>query len=47
MVILPYQPTDHDPLLAVFHKSVPHAFAPEEAADFAHFLRTSTDTYFV
>lgn len=47
MTIRPYQPTDHEPLLAVFHKSVPHAFAPEEATDFAHFLRTNTDPYFI
>ncbi len=47
MTIRPCQPTDYEPLLTVFHKSVPHAFAPEEAADFSDFLRTNTDPYFI
>ncbi len=47
MLIRPYQPTDREPLLTVFRKSVPHAFAPEETADYDDFLQTSTDPYFV
>lgn len=47
MQIRPYQPTDVEPLLTVFRKNVPTAFAPHEAAEYANFLRTCTDPYFV
>lgn len=47
MTIRPYRSTDRESLLNVFHKSVPYAFAPEEATEFDDFLRTTTDPYFV
>ncbi|GAB2560335.1 GNAT family N-acetyltransferase [Spirosoma areae] len=47
MTIRPYRPTDADDLLAVFRKNVPVAFAENEIADYAGFLQTNADPYFV
>jgi ribosomal protein S18 acetylase RimI-like enzyme len=47
MQIRAYQPTDFEPILTVFRKNVPAAFHPTEADEYAGFLRTTTDPYFV
>lgn len=47
MTIRPFSPTDTDALVRVFQKNVPKAFGESEVADFADFLRSNTDPYFV
>lgn len=47
MTIRPYTPADTEALLIVFGKNVPEAFAEHELADYAEFLRTRTEPYFV
>ncbi|QJW89585.1 GNAT family N-acetyltransferase [Spirosoma taeanense] len=47
MSIRPYQPTDADTLLSIFRRHVPNAFGEEEVAEYADFLNTFTDPYFV
>lgn len=47
MPIRPFQPADAEPLLTVFAKNVPDAFDENEVAEYADFLTTNTDPYFV
>ncbi|RIV17948.1 GNAT family N-acetyltransferase [Fibrisoma montanum] len=47
MNIRAFKSTDAEALLTVFRKNVPHAFAEEEVDDYATFLQTNTDPYFV
>ena len=47
MHIRPFKPTDAEPLLTVFRKNVPQAFAEEEVDEYATFLQTYTDPYYV
>lgn len=47
MQIRPYRPDDLEPLLTVFRKNVPDAFAPNEVGEYADFLRVNSDPYFV
>lgn len=42
-----YQAADHDGCLAIFDSNTPKFFAPHERAEFAEFLTTKTDPYFV
>lgn len=42
-----YQTKDQESCLALFDSNVPHFFAPHERTEFAEFLMTSTDPYFV
>ena len=47
MTLRPYIPSDAEPLLAVFRKNVPVAFAAHEIDEYAAFLPKNTDPYFV
>ncbi|WP_338870088.1 GNAT family N-acetyltransferase [Spirosoma sp. SC4-14] len=47
MEIRPFNPSDTDQLLTVFRESVPGAFGINEVDEYAEFLRTNTDPYFV
>ena len=47
MKLRTYQAADYSGCLAVFDSNVPKFFAPHERAEFAAFLATSTDPYFV
>lgn len=47
MPIRPYDPTDAEPLLTIFRKHVPHAFAENEVAEWVNFLQPNTDPYYV
>lgn len=47
MRVRPYIATDAGWLLAIFRKNVPVAFGADEIAEYANFLRTNTDPYFV
>ncbi|MCB0063254.1 MAG: GNAT family N-acetyltransferase, partial [Caldilineaceae bacterium] len=42
-----YRPTDFAPCLAIFDSNTPKYFAAHERADFAQFLQTTTEPYFV
>jgi ribosomal protein S18 acetylase RimI-like enzyme len=42
-----YLPADQDDCLALFDSNVPKFFAPHERAEFAEFLETGHDPYFV
>lgn len=45
--IRPYQSTDVEMLLRIFRSNVPTAFGENEVDEYAHFLHTNTDPYFV
>ncbi|MCE7987879.1 MAG: GNAT family N-acetyltransferase [Caldilinea sp. CFX5] len=47
MKVRDYQTEDCERCLALFDSNVPRFFAPHERAEFAEFLATSTDPYFV
>lgn len=47
MILRPYVPADAEALLAVFRKNVPVAFAENEVDDYAQFLLSNNDPYFV
>lgn len=47
MQIRPYQPTASASLLNIFQMNVPAAFGANEVAEYAEFLNTHTDPYFV
>lgn len=47
MTIRPYQPADQEMLLRLFTKNTPAAFGINEIGDYADFLKTNTDPYFV
>ncbi len=47
MTIRPYRPADHETLLRLFVKNTPTAFGENEIADYADFLQTNTNPYFV
>ena len=43
----PYRPEDEAACLAIFASNMPDLFAPEERLEFAEFLKTMSDPYFV
>ncbi|MFN4252136.1 GNAT family N-acetyltransferase [Deinococcus sp.] len=43
----PYRPEDEAACLAIFTSNMPDLFAPEERLEFAEFLKTMNDPYFV
>ena len=47
MIIRPCQPADAEVLVRVFTKNTPTAFGTNEINDYADFLQTNTDPYFV
>jgi|GEM_PF-6171891 len=47
MEVRPFDSSDAEQLLIVFRKSVPAAFGANEVDEYAEFLRTNTDPYFV
>ena len=47
ITLRPYLPTDAEPLLTVFRKNVPIAFAVVEIDEYARFLPQNNDPYFV
>lgn len=47
MQIRAYQPSDHRACLVLFDSNTPLFFAPHERPEFAEFLATGTDPYFV
>ncbi len=47
LTIRPYRPDDKSALLALLQRNVPEYFAPEEVADFSHYLDRETELYFV
>ncbi|MFZ4658789.1 MAG: GNAT family N-acetyltransferase [Caldilineaceae bacterium] len=47
MKVRDYQTDDRESCLTLFDSNVPRFFAPHERAEFAEFLATSTDPYFV
>lgn len=47
ITLRPYLPTDAEPLLTVFRKNVPVAFAEVEIDEYARFLPQNNDPYFV
>jgi ribosomal protein S18 acetylase RimI-like enzyme len=47
MTLRPYVPSDAQALIAVFRKNVPVAFAEKEIDEYAHFLLSNNDPYFV
>lgn len=47
MELRDYQTDDQESCLALFDSNVPQFFAPHERAEFAEFLATSMDPYFV
>ncbi|QHW00683.1 GNAT family N-acetyltransferase [Spirosoma endbachense] len=47
MLIRPFKSSDSGQLLAAFRKNIPTAFGVNELGEYAEFLRTNTDPYFV
>jgi hypothetical protein len=44
-MIRPYQPSDKDELISIFHLNVPEYFDPKEKQEFIDYLEVSKDTY--
>lgn len=47
ITLRPYLPNDAEPLLTIFRKNVPVAFAAVEVDEYARFLPQNNDPYFV
>jgi ribosomal-protein-alanine N-acetyltransferase len=45
--IRPYASADQETLLQLLRLNTPHYFAPEEEADFVHYLKNEREEYFV